>query len=222
MRGWVLSFLISAVLPTAAAVAAVTSNLAPVAIAQAQDAGAGYVLRTPLLSTGVWIGPSKFGMERAIVEYDLSTVPSDAMINSATLSVVWAAWSNSTVGGTTYFPTVHISAYAGDDTATASDATKTGNEIASYSFSLHTPSTVTITLPTSFIQSELSASPPSLGLLFTVTSLDADEIAAINNSSPYPTLNLTTIPEPSLIPLLAALCLFSRRRGRELKRWRAL
>ena len=93
------------------------------------------------------IGPSTYGMERAIVEYDLSSLPSDEGLHAAELYIFWSAWGHA---GSS-FPTVHVYGYHGDNTATAADATRLSNELTTYTINSNTPSFMTLPLPVTFV-----------------------------------------------------------------------
>jgi hypothetical protein len=191
---------------TAVARADVTLNLPPSAVGQAEDSGNGYAMRSWLMPDGFWVGPSSSGQERGIAEYDLSNVSEEAAaegggIHAASLYIFWAAWSSSgNTGQGEIDPTVHIFGYRGDNQVTAADAMQTGTELASYTLHQGTNSFVTIPLPPDYVQDLLSTNPPSLGLLFTATSGNQLESAALVAEPPYPTL-IINVPEPTTAAL---------------------
>jgi hypothetical protein len=184
--------------------------VSPFTFAQAEDSGSGYQLRSTLFTNGIWIGPTIYGMERAIVEYDLSGLPAD--IHSASLDVFWMASGYGSAG----FPTIHVYGYAGDDAATAADATKTSNELFRTTLTAAAPVNI-FALPVSFIEALISSEPASLGLVFTETSPNSSAFGAIGVSPPYPQLIINTIPEPSYAVALW-ICTLHLIRRREIRR----
>ncbi len=182
--------------------------------------GIGYVLNDGGTSINTQYLPSADVDRRAILEFDISSIPASAEVLSATLDLRIMTIT-STPGEPGIYPILTVFGYAGDGALSPSDATQTGMIIGQSATITGLGAIPSIDLDTNFIETLLGGGTSYLGMV----AFDNDTGKQVGfYSQEYsdlawrPTLTVAYTPEPTSLVLLAAGGMTMLRRRKRLSR----
>lgn len=143
-------------------------------------------------------------IDRAVMEFNISSIPTNATINSAVLTLTNIGIANAPL-------TIGFVGYSGDGNLTVSDGSIAGQTLLSVQYT--TLSTLQIDLGTSFLQSRLGQTN-FMGLRLQDAAASANIQFATSESSltaqrPSLLVNFTAVPEPTCLGLLLGAAAFA-------------